>query len=178
MIRLVKGMRALAILWGWAIFVMAVPSARAQSYVSGLLGARQHQPGRLARHLPYDQDDYSALAALRFHERDAYWQLGLGYAWDPSGRPTAEYVLTPQIHIVFKARYLAFGLGAMKSYVADDEQGDDWSPFYYELTAGVEVPMGRLGLVVMAAHPFRNWADARKIKGDDLEYTAGLSFRF
>jgi len=131
MIPLMKSLRALAILGGCTALVMAAPSVRAQSQVSGLLGARQHQPGRLARHLPYAKDDYSALAALRFHDRNGYGQLGLGYAWDPSGRPTAEYVLTPQIHVVFKARYLAFGMGAMKSYVADDEQGDDWSPFYY-----------------------------------------------
>lgn len=150
----------------------------AQIHTSALVGARRHQPGHLASVLPYGRNDYSVLAALQFHDRDAYWQIGLDFGWDPTGSPTAEYVLTPQLHLFFKGNVIAIGLGVMKSYIRDDARDKDWSPIYYEAKAGFEIPMGRLGLTVMAAHPFRKWADIGNIKERDLEYTAGLSWRF
>jgi len=102
----------------------------------------------------------------------------LGYAWDPSGSPDAEYILTPQGHLFFKGNLLVIGLGVMKSYIREDGRKDSWSPFYYDVAAGAEIPLGRVTLTALAAYPFRKWADFEKLGERHMEYSAGLSFRF
>ncbi len=159
-------------------FLAVVSTAAAQTYTSALVGARRHRIGLLAGELPYAQNDYSGVAAVRFHDRDAWWQAGVGYAWDPSGNESADYVLTPQAHLFFKGNLLLIGVGVLKSYVRDDTRKDKWSPVYYELAAGIEVPVGRAGVTFLANHPFRNWSDAGNVRERRIEYSVGLSLRF
>ncbi len=156
----------------------AVLPARAQFGSAIMAGARRHGGSSAVTSLPFKKGDTSAVFGLQLHDQLAYWRLGLGYAWEAGDNPDVEQVLTPQLHLVFHEQYLALAVGMLKSFVSDKVRGDYESKVYYDLQAGIDLPLGRFRLTFMAAYPFSDWGKLSKFKGGDLEYTAGIAFRF
>lgn len=162
---------------GLALTAFAFP-ARAQFGTAVMVGGRRHAEGSAVRSLPFKKGDTSALFGLQFHDQLAYWRLGLGYAWEAGDTKDVDQVLTPQIHLVFHEQFLAFAVGLFKSFISDKVRGDYESDVYYDLQGGLDMPLGRFRISLMASYPFSDWGRLSKFKSGDLEYTAGLSFRF
>lgn len=162
-----------------ALFLTAATTqAVSMRYLS--LGGRYHAENSQLPELPYDKGDYSAMAAVQFHEGDAYWQLGVDYAWDGGSLdPNSDYVLTPQAHLMFKDRVFVGGVGILKSYMESKDGESEWSDLYYELTLGVALPVSdRVKLEARAVYPFADWGDLGEFDTSDLDYVATLNFKF
>jgi len=162
---------------GLALAAAALP-ARAQFGTAVMAGGRRHAEHSRVSTLPFKKGDTSAVFGLQLHDALAYWRLGLGYAWEAGDSDDVDRVLTPQLHLVFHEQYLALAVGIMKSFVSDKVRGDYESEMYYDLQAGLELPMGRFRISLMASYPFSDWGKLSEFKSGDLEYTAGISFRF
>ncbi len=160
-------------------FAALSATASAQSYGSAIsVGARRHARNAAVENSPFGKGDYSGLIAFQLHDEGAYWRLGLGYAGEAEQAPGADNVLTPQLHLVFHERFLAIAVGVLKSFVNGGAGGDRDTKLYYDLQAGIEIPAGRFRVSAMAIYPFSDWGKLSKFSADDVEYSAGVSFRF
>jgi len=80
-------------------------------------GTRFHAENSAFTDLPFDNGDMTYSAAFEWHERDAYWQICVGYSPKPGRTNDVEYVLTPEVNLLMTDRYWRGGLGAVWSYV-------------------------------------------------------------
>lgn len=166
-------------LTGALAMLALVSTASAQQFGSAIaLGARRHEKNSAVKDSPFGKGDYSGLIAYQLHDEGAYWRLGLGYAAEAANAPTADRVLTPQLHLVFHERFLAIAVGILKSFIGDDVGGDRSTKIYYDLQAGLEIPVGRFRVSAMAIYPFSDWGKLGKFSAGDVEYSAGVAFRF
>lgn len=143
-------------------------------------GARYHRASSVLDVLPYADGDLSATVGLEFRDAVGYWQLLLNGMDRPGADDSsAKRILTPQLHLVMKDRVFLAGTGVMISHLRDDEQASGWTKVYYQLKIGLEFDLSdRFLLSGFAAYPFKRWDKLTDFTSSDLEYTAGLSFRF
>lgn len=141
------------------------------------LGARYHDEIKSVSGLPYDSGDLSWLLAYEYHAPIAFWQLGLGYT--PTGNTDKDAeVLTPQLNLIFKDGIYRLGLGALKSYV--DVNGEtDWTDLYWQVIAGIEVPLGaHAGLGLYGCYVFNKWDEITQTGDNGLAANLLLSWGF
>jgi len=142
------------------------------------IGARQHVDHPYFEVLPYDDGDLSYGLAVEWHDESAYWQLAFNYAPDVTGTNATDYVLTPQINLVFKDNIWRGGLGVLKSYIVDKETGSDWTDVYWQLLLGADLPFYGMQLSLQAFYVFEEWERLEEFDFGDLEYGAWLSYFF
>ena len=141
-------------------------------------GLRMHSENSEFTELPYGDDDLSYLLAWEGHEDDGYWQIAVDYAPDVSGNKTTDYILTPQMNLIWKDRMFIGGIGGLQSYVHDSDAGSDWTDFYWQLTLGLRLPVGAFDLAVQTYYDFDQCSNLDKFEGDDLEYGAWRCYKF
>lgn len=144
---------------------------------------RYHTEHSAFEDLPFDKGDLSGVLAYEYHESEAYWQLGLGYAWDPSGSredfADPDYVITPQINLILKDGLWEGGVGALRSYTKFDDGSSDWTSLYWQFILGVRLPaIAGFDLSVASFYTFDRWGNLSDFSSRDLEFGAKLSYRF
>jgi hypothetical protein len=145
-------------------------------------GARYHVNDSAAPDLPFDDGDISYAVAYEYHEAGGLWQLALDWAPHVSGTNgmgTVDYVLTPQINLMFEDRGVRLGVGALASYFGGIQEGNDWTDVYWQMMLGLHLPLGAaLALDANAYYVFEEWNKLDKFAAKDLEYGVWLSYRF
>ncbi|WP_300673839.1 hypothetical protein [Desulfoluna sp.] len=135
------------------------------------LGARYHDKIKGMPELPFDKGDLSWLLAYEYHAPLAFWQLGLGYTPE-SNTDSGAKVFTPQINLIFKDSIYRLGAGALKSYVDVDGE-TDWTDIYWQMIAGIEVPLGaHASLGLYGCYVFNKWDEITQT--DDNGITGNL----
>jgi hypothetical protein len=155
----------------------AAPAKASESTLG--LGFRTHAAQTTFKDYPFDDGDISYGIAYEFHEEAAYWQLAVDYAFDLGGTNAIDSVVTPQINLVFKDGVWRGGLGALSSYISpSDDTKAEWSDIYYQFLLGIGVPLGKLGLDVMAAYPFSDWGELGDFDAGGIEVVVWLKYFF
>lgn len=142
------------------------------------VGARQHAAHSEFEELPFDDGDISYGVAYEYHEMTGYWQVALDYAPDVSGTNSTDYVVTPQISLIFKDRAWRGGLGLLKSYIRDNDGEADWTDFYWQMILGLDIPLLGMEFNVLAYYVFEEWGEVGDFDVDELEFGAWLKFSF
>jgi hypothetical protein len=165
------------------IFGTAIGYGESSSSSALVGGMRYHAENGNIPQVPFQDGDLSYLLAYEYHEDIAFWQIACGYAPGVGGDTNkADYVITPQINLIFKDGYFRGGVGALKSYMQWDDRtstADKWSPFYWQVMLGLGVTFpASLTLSAYVYYPFKRFSDFNNFDAADLEFAAfvGLSF--
>lgn len=158
------------------LLILSAPTLVAENAIS--VNARYHSDHSVFEELPFDDGDVSYGLAYECHEESGYWQVGVDYAPDASGIESTDYVITPQINLVFKDNMWRGGVGALRSYIHDETSGGNWSDLYWQLLAGIELPLFGIQLDLHTYYVFEEWKQLDEFDWDDLEFGAGLKFSF
>jgi hypothetical protein len=169
-----------------AVLAAFIVNVEAQEQLSSHVlsfGARHHQEHSTYGELPFGDGDVSYALAYEYHENAAYWQLALDASFDPSGTNTVtsefDYVLTPQINLIFKDELWRGGAGALASYMVDKKTDDgEWTDIYWQFLLGLAIPLGGMELEVLAAYPFESFGDLSDFEGSDIDIVGWLKFSF
>ena len=168
---------------------MAIP-CRGQSPNSSLsVGARYHVDHSAFTDLPFDDGDISYALAYEFSEKHACWQLAVGFAPDVSGTRDGDdadvdsvktdYVITPQLNLIFFDRFFRTGTGIRGYYIVDDDGDGEWIGPDWQLQIGLGIPFGEtISLAANAYYVLESWDRITKFAFDDLEYGMWLSYKF
>lgn len=165
-----------------AFLVNVEAQAELSSHVLSF-GTRHHQEHSTYGELPFGDGDYSYAIAYEYHEGEAYWQIALDASFDPSGTNSVtsefDYVLTPQINLIFKDEIWRGGIGALASYMIDKDTDDgEWTDVYGQFLLGLAIPLGRMELEVMGAYPFESFDELSEFDGSDIDIVGWLKFSF
>lgn len=141
-------------------------------------GARYHVDHSVCEELPFGDGDVSYGLAYEYHEESGYWQIAMNYTPDITGTNLTDYVITPQINLIFKDRMWRGGIGALRSYVRDVDNNGDWTDMYWQMLAGIHLPLFGLKLDVHAYYVFEKWNELDEFDSEDIEFGAWLKFSF
>lgn len=126
---------------------------------------------------PLEEGDLSYKLIYEYHEGIGFWQLGLGYVPSPENK-AVDQVLTPEINLVLKDGIYHLGVGALMSYVEDASE-TDWTGVYWQILAGIEIPLGsRFGLGLHGHYIFEDWDSIKDSDKGGFGYSALVSFSF
>jgi len=141
------------------------------------LGARYHDEVKSVYGLPFESGDLSWLLAYEYHEKIAFWQLGVGYAPESNTDRDAK-VITPQINLIFKDGIYRLGTGALQSYV-DMDGNTDWTSLYWQVIAGIDVPLGlNASIGIYGCYVFHRWDEITDASDNGLAGNLLLSWGF
>ena len=138
-------------------------------------GARYHKAQDTVVAAPFD-DDVSYGLMYEYHEGETFWQLGVNYA-DSMGSNDVDYVITPEINLLFADKVWRGGAGALASYVSDDITSD-WSDVYFQFVLGFEIPVGNMSLEILAYYVFDDFDALGEFDFDEVEVGAWLMYAF
>ena len=162
---------------GVTVMVLFCVSAVANPHQLAV-GVRQHVDHTTFDEYPFGEDDLSYGLAYEYHEGPAYWQIAVLYADDVTGTTNdLDFVLTPQINIVLKDAFWRLGVGGLTSYTKGDDV-DEWTDLYWQVMAGLGLPVFALDVDVMAYYPFESWGDIGDFDIDDVEFGGWISYEF
>jgi len=154
-----------------------------------VIGGRYHAASHVLSQYPFDKD-YSYLLGYEYHDASAYWQLGVGFAPQASSTNAAnvDYVVTPQLNLIFKDGVFKGGVGVLVSYLSkkDDTKNalsnstedKEWTDFYWQVMLGVGLPVGKITLDAFAYYPFKDFDSFDNFKTKDIEYGAWVGYKF
>jgi len=141
-------------------------------------GVRQQVDHSVFEDLPFDDGDLTYTLGYEYHDGAGYWQLLLGYTPEVGDGDVVDYVITPQLNLIFQDRIFLAGTGVMGSYVESKEEGGDWTSVYWQLMLGFEIPLGPVKLEMMAYYPFEGFSDLDEFDFSDIEYGGSLKYYF
>ncbi len=140
-------------------------------------GVRLHDEFPGLPELPVEKDDLSYELMYEYHEGIGLWQIGAGYMPGPRD-DRFNYLITPQVNLIFKDRIYRLGSGIMKTYVESDS-GSSWTDLYWQVIAGLGFSFGdHFGLDIYAHYVIENWKDIGDTDMAAVDYTAHLSISF
>lgn len=155
------------------------------------LGARYHKDHSVFTDRPFGDGDISYALAYEYSERLAYWQLALDFAPDVSGTRDSDgddseaesvgtdFVLTPQLNLVFTDRFFRAGPGIRGSYIRDDEGNSEWIGPNWQLQLGVNLPFGEaISIDGNVYYVLESWGNITDFAFGDLEYGVWLKYTF
>lgn len=174
-----------------ALFAAPFSAAGQQTWYEFGVGARYHSQHSEFETLPFGDGDFSYLATLEYSEPVALWQLAMGFAPDVTGSrgpvpdegtteaARTQYVITPQLNLIFKDRMFRGGAGILRSYIRDRDSKGEWTNIYWQTLLGLSFDIGGSASLNTGAHyVFRGWDKIREFSFNDLDYSLLLSFRF
>lgn len=168
----------LAVFIGVGVGIVSAPAENRWA-----LGGRYHSENTTFPELPFGKGDLSGFVAYEYVEAAGAWQVGLDVCprstkeYSTNGTDTADYVLTPQLNLVLKEKYILMGGGALISYVA--RKDPEWTDLYYQFLAGLHFELKpSIHLNIVSYYPFQEFADFKDFEPKALEYGAWLSLRF
>jgi hypothetical protein len=188
-----KRLSAFCVVLVVATILSAPTSARANSTGTLGFGLRHHTTHSIYTDYPFEEGDMSYGIAYEYNDAAGYWQLAVDYAANTAGGQTnsADYVVTPQLNLVIRDSFWRIGVGILGSYIEyeddvveaseeDDDPDNDldngWTDIYYQILAGVSLPLGGMTLDILAAYPFEDWGEVEDFDADDLEIALWLKF--
>jgi len=121
-------------------------------------------------------DDISYCLAYEWEEGGAFWQAALDYAPDVDTTNAVDYVLTPQVNLLFKDKGWRGGVGILKSMVADDETGNDWTDIYFQWILGMHIPVFGMKFNVTAYYLFEDFGDLGDFDSGNIEYALWFKY--
>ncbi len=149
---------------GALLAVMTVPVLAGKAHAGASLGAGVHYLHNLGeiQASGYEENSFSVLGSLLFGGPMISFEAQLEYMFDLMG--TDEGAFLPQAYVLVGGLiYGGLGIGVVHF---DGEWADD--PFY-NLRAGVNLPLGGLGLDAYATYQFWNNDQLEDLTGDDLD---------
>lgn len=147
---------------------------------SGLsAGARYHVDHSVYEELPFDAGDMSYGLAYEYRERQALWQVAMNYAPHIGGATNdIDYVMTPQLNLIFTDNNWRGGTGILKSYIKDEVLGGDWTDVYWQFLFGFQTPVSRMKFDFQAFYVFNHWDELSEFDFGDVEFGGWLSLDF
>lgn len=160
------------------LFFSSFATAQSTSSTHKLAGgARGHASFPGIDNLPLEKGDYSYLLMYEYHESKAFWQFGASYAPAPSD-DRFEYIITPQMNLIFKDKIFRLGGGVMTSRVKTANDSD-WTNMLWQICFGLEIPLGsRIGIDIYGYYVYESWKTFTDSDKTGLEYSALLSIAF
>lgn len=141
-------------------------------------GGRRHTEHSAFDELPFVDGDMSYSIGMEVHESAGYWQLLVGYAPDVGNATNnIDYVLTPQLNVLFRDGMWVGGTGILSSRVSTNND-DDWTDLYWQLMFGVELTTAYIKLEILAIYPFEGWDTIGDFEFDDIDYGGALKIVF
>lgn len=159
-----------------------MPAALAENAITA--GARYHATHSHYLELPFEKGDISYTLGYEYHEASAFWQLLLGYTPDVDkgndGRGIGvDYVLTPQINLLFVDKNCMLGIGVLSSYMERlDNAKSDWTDIYWQMLFGFQIPLPIFNIDVMAYYPFEEWKTFTDFETKDIEFGVQIKRMF
>ncbi|PIE71767.1 MAG: hypothetical protein CSA22_01020 [Deltaproteobacteria bacterium] len=141
------------------------------------VGARFHQEQPEFKNPSFGDGDMTYLAAYEYHELYGSWQFALGYTPETDLDETVDYILTPEINLIYKERFYRGGIGMLKDYIKWEDQSG-WRDLYYQFIVGVGFPIMKMNLNITGYYVFDDWGNIGKFDFGNLEYAAMLRFNF
>ncbi|MCX6998509.1 MAG: hypothetical protein NTV49_15855 [Kiritimatiellaeota bacterium] len=172
-------MKKILLFLGTGLLLLACPRAPAQDRNAVTGGVRWHAAHSVFAGLPFGKGDLSYALGYEYHEGLALWQILADYAPDLTGTNNANYVITPQLNLLFEDKIWRAGLGVLDGHIASkvaDESG--WTGIYWQFIVGINVPIHKFSLGVSAFYPFERWGDLDRFDFRDLDYGVSLSYHF
>lgn len=140
-------------------------------------GARWHANYPGFEDFPVEQGDLSYALMYEYHEPQAFWQLGATYS-PSSSDDRYDYVLTPQLNLIFKDRIFRLGGGVLASKVKTSVDSD-WTKIFWQVCFGIEIPVtNSIGIDLSGHYVFESWGSVFESDKSGLEYSAMLSIGF
>jgi hypothetical protein len=110
----------------------------------------------------FDSNAFSILGSYQFAGPLLKFEADVEYVWDLFG--TDEGAWLPQAYVLVGGLIYG-GAGIGMTYFDGDWSSDP----YYNLRAGVDLPLGGMGLDVFATYQFWSDDDLKDLTGDDLD---------
>jgi len=174
--------RQLAIIVSGLVAMFTAAAAPGDTMGIGAVGARYHTDHSAFEGLPYGDGDISVGAAYEWHEEAGYWQVAVDYAPVVRGSSTnasADYIVTPQLNLILSDRMWRGGAGVLSSYLGSESGASDWTPFYWQLLAGLNLPLhSRVYCDVFAYYVLEQWNEIKLFDWRDLEVGLWLGMSF
>jgi hypothetical protein len=152
------------IMIGVALLAMTLPTFAGNAFAGPSIGAGVHYLHNLSdiQDNGFDQNSFSMLGSILFAGPLLKFEGQLEYVFDLMG--TGEGAFMPQAYVLVGGFiYGGLGIGVVNF---DGEWADD--PFY-NLRAGVNLPLGGMGLDVYGTYQFWTDDDLEDLTGDDLD---------
>lgn len=164
----------------FGISEIPLPEDESRSHVINFT-ARFHREHSEFESMPYGESDMGWLLAYEFHEGIGFWQTGVEFSNRPSKIQWVDYVLTPQLNLIFKDRIYRAGLGIRWNYLKsrDPNFETNWSDLYWQFSIGLAYPVWRrLELGAYSYYVFEEWSELGEFNVGDIEYGISISYRF
>jgi hypothetical protein len=163
------------------------PTGTAKGKSKFSVGLRQHVDHSEFDEYPFDDDMLAYGVAYEYHDEVAFWQLAVLYTEDvdavtnaPGATvPTSEvdYILTPQLNLIFTEKHWRAGAGILGSYVVTDTD-EDWIDPYWQFMAGVGFPVMAFTADLYAYYVYEDWGSLGDFAVDDIEFGGWLGYSF
>jgi hypothetical protein len=161
----------------WMVVLGMCSGVLAADGSSVSLGVRHHSGHSVVPEIPFEEGDWSYCVAYEYHEDTGCWQLVLDFSPEVGGSAGIDYVLTPEMNLIFSDSSFKLGMGILASYVSSDTL-DDWTDMYWQFLAGFDLELGGLDFDLMTYYVFEDWGELGDFDTKDLEYGAWINFPF
>lgn len=159
-----------------AVAVLAAVVAPAQQAV--IASARYHQARPDFKDYPFGDGDISYMLGWETHNDDALIQFGASVCPSFKDNEAIDYAISPEANLILKDRIFRGGLGALSTYTKTDADSK-WMDMYWQFLLGLSFQLpSHLSLDGYAIYPFSDWGALGDFDANDIEYRAGLSWRF
>ena len=165
----------IVLLMSCSILAHAKTSTKMTTDIS--VGVQQHVDHSSFKELPFGNGDLSYAIAYELREGPSYWQLVLDVAPDITGADSVDYMLTPQLNIIFEDNIWQGGLGILNSYVERDSDSG-WTGLYWQFLFGIHGSSGKIRLDLSAYYAFDNWSALDDFDTGDIGYGLWLRWPF
>ncbi|OVE75205.1 hypothetical protein BVX97_05175 [bacterium E08(2017)] len=142
---------------------------------SASIGAKYRQMHSAFAELPYDDGDISIGLSYDKHSSESCIQFAVDYAWELNGIPTADYIITPQMNILWKDNAWFGGVGLLSSFIEDEQLGSDWTDLYWQLLFGLKIPAFGTSMDLGIHYEFDDWGEIGEFDWEDLQYGIWLN---
>ena len=163
------------------------PAGEAKGKSQFSVGLRQHVDHSDFDEYPFDNDTLSYGAAYEYHDKSAFWQLAVLYTEDVDTVTSAsgpipstsevDYILTPQLNLIFNEEYWRAGAGILGNYVVTDDD-KDWADPYWQFMLGIGFPVMAFKADFYAYYVYEDWGSLGDVDFDDIEFGGWLGFAF
>src|ERR1035437_3253967 len=90
----------------------------------------------------YGDKDLSYKLGYEYHESSAFWQLAANWTPEATGAADTDWAMAPEMNLLFKDGWFRAGPGILIDYVSRSDGSSDWTSVYWQLLAGVGIPLG------------------------------------
>jgi len=163
------------------------PAGAAKGKSQFSVGLRQHVDHSEFDEYPFDDDTLAYGVAYEYHDKVAFWQLAVLYTEDVDAVTNApgattstsevDYILTPQLNLIYNEDYWRAGAGILGSYVVTDDD-EDWIDPYWQFMLGIGFPVMAFKADFYAYYVYEDWGSLADFDFGDIEFGGWLGYEF